>query len=131
MMWPFTSGSDKDNESKRKPISWNESLNGIDWQHFREPRHWVPSAIVVGTAFAFWAFYQSYLRRFPGVNHVHPDFFRKRTLYGKVTSVGDGDNFHLFHTPGGRMAGWGLFRKVPEKRAELKAKTVCLGRVSS
>jgi len=44
-----------------------------------------------------------------------------------VTRVGDADNFHLFHMPGGRMAGWGWFpgRKIPEKKA-LKNNTVRL-----
>ena len=53
-------------------------------------------------------FYRSYLRRLPGTGHVSPGYFRRRSLLGKVTSVGDGDNFHLFHTPGGRLAGWGV-----------------------
>lgn len=45
-----------------------------------------------------------------------------------MTRVGDADNFHLFHTPGGRLTGWGWLpgRKVPEKKADLKGKTVFL-----
>jgi hypothetical protein len=47
-------------------------------------------------------------------------------LFGTVTRVGDADNFHLFHTPGGRLAGWGWLpgRKIPEKKADLKNNTV-------
>lgn len=40
--------------------------------------------------------------------------------------MGDGDNFRLFHTPGGRLTGWEWMpgRKVPTKREELKDRTV-------
>ncbi len=70
------------------------------------------------------AFYQSYLRRIPAVDHIAPGFYRRRSLFGKVTSVGDGDGFHLFHTPGGRLAGWGWLRRVPKDKKKLKGKTV-------
>ena len=104
--------------------SWTDSLNKTDWQHYRDPQTWMPPALAVGAALGFSAFYRSYLRRIPSTNHIRPNFFRKRSLLGKVTSVGDGDNFHLFHTPGGRMAGWGWLRKVPAYRKDLKGKTV-------
>jgi endonuclease YncB( thermonuclease family) len=47
-------------------------------------------------------------------------------MFGKVTRVGDADNFHLFHTPGGRLAGWEWMpgRKIPEKKSDLKGKTI-------
>jgi hypothetical protein len=43
-----------------------------------------------------------------------------------VTSVGDGDNFRIFHTPGGRLAGWGwlLWKRVPRGKKELRDNTV-------
>lgn len=53
-----------------------------------------------------------------------PGSFRKRSIFGQVTRVGDGDNFHLYHTPGGRLTGWGWLRKVPEKAVDLKKRTV-------
>lgn len=68
--------------------------------------------------------YSHYLRRIPGAAHVRKSYFHKRSVFGRVTSVGDGDNFHLFHTPGGRAVGWGWLRKVPEKRRDLKDRTV-------
>jgi len=36
-------------------------------------------------------------------------------MFGTATSVGDGDNFRFYHTPGGRLLGWGWMpgRKVP------------------
>lgn len=68
--------------------------------------------------------YANYLRRIPGAVYVRQSFFRNRSLFGRVTSVGDGDGFHMFHTPGGRATGWGWFRGVPEKRKDLKDRTV-------
>jgi len=38
--------------------------------------------------------------------------------------VGDADNFHLFHMPGGRLTGWGWLRKIPEEKKALKGNTV-------
>lgn len=43
-----------------------------------------------------------------------PNMLRgKRIMRGKVTSVGDSDNFRFYHTPGGIWAGWGWLRHVP------------------
>ena len=105
-------------------VAWDESLNKTNWQHYAEPQAWLPPVLAVAAALGFSAFYRSYLRRIPGTSHIQPRFFRRRSLLGKVTSVGDGDNFHLFHTPGGRLAGWGWLRRVPAFRKELKGKTV-------
>ncbi|CAJ2502003.1 Uu.00g048560.m01.CDS01 [Anthostomella pinea] len=136
MPWPFNSGSgpgsgpsansspDKDDDSSRPPVSWASSLNGTDWQHYKDPRNWVPTFLLTTTVLVSLQVYRSYLRRIPGAIHVQPSFFRKRSLFGQVTSVGDGDNFHMFHTPGGRFVGWGWLRKVPQKKAELKSKTI-------
>jgi hypothetical protein len=128
--WPFNSsagsGSSKDDTPSRRPVSSPGSFNGIDWEHYKDPRSWIPTVLVTTTVLVSLQLYRSYLRRIPGAVHVQPSFFRKRSLLGKVTSVGDGDNFHFFHTPGGRLAGWGWVRKVPDKRSELKNKTVCV-----
>ncbi|KAK5632932.1 hypothetical protein RRF57_008646 [Xylaria bambusicola] len=118
------SGSSKDNASSRQPVSWADSLNGTDWEHYKSPSNWIPTLLVTTTVVASLQIYRSYLRRIPGAVHIQPSFFRRRSLFGKVTSVGDGDNFHLFHTPGGRLTGWGWLRKVPTKRSELKNRTI-------
>lgn len=55
---------------------------------------------------------------------MRPSFFRSRSLYGRVTSVGDGDNFHMFHTPGGKAVGWGWLRRIPNTRKDLKDRTI-------
>ncbi|KAI2640588.1 SNase-domain-containing protein [Hypomontagnella submonticulosa] len=124
MVWPFTSVSRKDDDSSKRAVSWSDSLNGTDWQHYKDPRNWVPTLLVTTTVLASLQIYRSYLRRIPGAVHIQPNFFRKRSLFGQVTSVGDGDNFHLYHTPGGRLAGWGWLRNVPAKKAELRNRTI-------
>jgi endonuclease YncB( thermonuclease family) len=71
--------------------------------------------------------YKTYLRRIPTASYLKPGFFRHRNLYGFVTRVGDGDNFHLFHTPGGRWLGWGWApgRRVKQwKEKEVRGKTI-------
>lgn len=46
------------------------------------------------------------------------------TMRGRVTAVNDGDGFRFYHTPGGRLAGWGWLRKVPTARSDLKGQTL-------
>ncbi|KAK7729583.1 putative endonuclease lcl3 [Botryosphaeria dothidea] len=127
MRWPWSSSDDDDQEWRKRPISkWNENINAIDWQHYTEPRQLIPTVLLTATTLFFVRVYKSYLRRIPSVEHIKPAFFRQRSLFGAVTRVGDADNFHLFHTPGGKLAGWGWLpgRRVPTKRDELAAKTI-------
>lgn len=128
MRWPWsTSSSDKDDRDVKSSVSWTNNLNATDWSHYTEPRTVIPSILLTLTTLATIRLYKRYLRRIPSTNHIKPGLFRQRSLFGTVTSVGDGDNFRLFHTPGGRLAGWGWLprRKVPTKKEELTAKTVC------
>lgn len=67
----------------------------------------LPALTLTATTLLCLRFYKSHLRRIPNATHIKPSYLRTRSLYGYVTSVGDGDNFRLFHTPGGRFAGWG------------------------
>jgi endonuclease YncB( thermonuclease family) len=71
--------------------------------------------LLTTTALSLRAFHVTYLRRIPTAAHIPPSYLRRRTLLGRVVAVGDGDNFRLFHTPGGRLAGWGWF---PARRKE-------------
>jgi hypothetical protein len=105
-------------------VSWTDSLNATNWEHYKDPRNVVPVVLLTAAILGSVRIWRSYLRRIPTPGHVQPAFYRKRSLFGQVTSVGDGDNFHLFHTPGGRLAGWGWLRDVPAKRSDLKNKTV-------
>ncbi|KZF25893.1 SNase-domain-containing protein [Xylona heveae TC161] len=127
MKWPpWSSKSQDDRDDSERSVSWTNSLNVTDWSHYTDPRTIVPTILLTGTTLFFVRIYRSYLRRIPAASSIHPDFFRRRSLFGQVTSVGDGDNFRLFHTPGGRLAGWGWMpgRRVPVKKEELKGKTI-------
>ncbi|KAG2357483.1 SNase-domain-containing protein [Suillus spraguei] len=69
--------------------------------------------------------YRRYFRRLRTAEWVTPDVLqRKRWVRGVVTSVGDADNFRLYHTPG---LGWRWplkFRRVPILSKELKEQTI-------
>ena len=128
MRWPaWSSTSSKGQDEGPQPVSWTDPLNAIDWDYFFDPRAVIPTVLLTGTALLSTRFYRLYLRRIPQAAHIQPGFWRRRSLLGRVTSVGDGDNFRLFHTPGGRLAGWGWMpgRKVPRNIKDLKDKTVC------
>ncbi|KAK2609776.1 hypothetical protein N8I77_003261 [Diaporthe amygdali] len=130
MSWPWSSSSPKKDNEDKSPrsgahtVSWNESLDVKDWDHYKDPRTWIPAFVITTVLLGGIKFYRTYLRRIPSVNYVLPHHYRKRTLFGRVTSVGDGDGFHLFHTPGGRLAGWGWLRQVPTDRKKLKGQTI-------
>lgn len=93
---------------------------------FAEPQTIVATAVLTASCLGLFKFYKSYLRRIPQATNITPGFLRRRSLVGRVTSVGDGDNFRFYHTPGGRLAGWGWFpgRRVPTEKKELKDQTV-------
>ena len=131
MVWPFGStapGGDKksggeeskDQHSLRTAISSDKRKSVL-----QTAKEW--GYITAGGAIGAGAFYiyYNYFRRIPSASYIRPSFFRKRSLFGRVTRVGDGDGFHLFHTPGGKFVGWGWLRKVPENRKKLKERTVC------
>ena len=127
MRWPpWSTTNSKDQKDKARSVSWTDSLNATDWEHYTDPRTIIPTVILTGSILLWARFYRSYLRRIPQAANIQPAFWRRRSLLGRVTSVGDGDNFRLFHTPGGRLAGWGWMpgRRVPNKREDLKDKTV-------
>ncbi|KAF3922965.1 hypothetical protein ABW20_dc0102283 [Dactylellina cionopaga] len=86
----------------------------------------LPSITTAATALTLVYVYRNLLKRYPNANSLPPHFFRRKGLYGKVVSVGDADNFRIFHTPGGRWMGWEWFpgRKVPSGRRELKGLTI-------
>lgn len=121
-----SSDEDEKNRSQSKP--WTEQLEATEWSAFAEPRTLIPALLLTASSIAFVRIYKSYLRRIPTVNHIKPGYFRRRSLFGQVTSVGDGDNFRLFHTPGGRLAGWGWlwWKRVPTKKERLMNQTVSL-----
>ncbi|KAI7527116.1 SNase-domain-containing protein [Hortaea werneckii] len=111
--------------SKSARGSWESNLNSTDWSHYTSPQTIVASILTTAATLALIRLYKTYLRRIPNVDYLKPGFFRHRSLYGYVTRVGDGDNFHLYHTPGGKLAGWGLlpWRRVQDIK-KFKGKTL-------
>ncbi|KAG8856860.1 putative endonuclease lcl3 [Serendipita sp. 411] len=69
--------------------------------------------------------YKRYVRRIPNSESVTAaDLSKRRWIKGVVTSVGDADNFRLYHTPG---IGWRWplkFRWIPQTSKELKNQTL-------
>lgn len=111
--------------SKNARGSWESNLNSTDWSHYTSPQTIVASILTTAATLTLIRLYKTYLRRIPNVDYLKPGFFRHRSLYGYVTRVGDGDNFHLYHTPGGKLAGWGLlpWRRVQDIK-KFKGKTL-------
>lgn len=128
MRWPWSGAeSEKDDKDRIRSGAWNAILNVTDWSQYTKTETILPSVALTFTTLAAIRIYKSYFRRVPNVDYIKPGSYRKRSVFGKVTSVGDADNFRLFHTPGGRMAGWEWlpWKKVPKKGEGLTAdKTV-------
>ncbi|KAM3551993.1 hypothetical protein MY1884_007434 [Beauveria asiatica] len=129
MVWPFGSlPPDRDKsgpKDSQRPVEWDKSLGEVA-DPLDAAKQWVPVVITSLVGLGVLQLYANYLRRIPGAAFIKQSAFRKKTLFGRVTSVGDGDGFHLFHTPGGRAVGWGWLRKVPEKRRDLKDRTISI-----
>ncbi|KAI9701665.1 MAG: putative endonuclease lcl3 [Bogoriella megaspora] len=149
MRWPWSSNPNPDPDSKDttasnskptlwtylttpssstsnpNPVSWSTTLNSTNYAH-QVPQTIIAASLISGTSLLFLRFWKSYLRRLPTVDYIPPRLFRRRSLLGKVTSVGDGDNFRMYHTPGGRLAGWGWLpgRKVPVEKEGLRGRTL-------
>lgn len=70
------------------------------------------TSILTSSFISSFFLYRRYVRQIPTSAAIPRSYFRKRRLFGLVTSVGDADNFHFFHTPGGRLLGWGWLRPL-------------------
>ena len=123
MRWPPWS-SESNNDEKQTSSSSTNSI--LDWKAYTEPRTLVPTLVLTSGILLAVRFHRSYLRRIPDAPSISSSWLRRRSVFGQVTSVGDGDNFRIFHTPGGRLAGWGWlpWKKVPTNKKELKDNTV-------
>ncbi|KAK5732745.1 putative endonuclease lcl3 [Elasticomyces elasticus] len=117
MSWPWSRRPKDDDKTREVSQPVAKSLQKLAIPTEAQLRtHFTPqqiaayactSAISIGAYVALARLYKRFIRRIPTHEHLRPNDFRKRTFYGYVPSVGDGDNFHFFHTPGGRWAGWG------------------------
>ncbi|KAJ5791199.1 uncharacterized protein N7518_008210 [Penicillium psychrosexuale] len=130
MRWPPWSSESTNDDQKQTPGSWLSAANNpssiFDWTAFTEVRTIVPTLVLTSGILIAVRFHRRYLRRIPDAPSISSSYLRRRSIFGQVTSVGDGDNFRIFHTPGGRMAGWGWlpWKKVPTVKKDLKDKTI-------
>jgi endonuclease YncB( thermonuclease family) len=127
-IWPFNASRKGDNDfpASKRIEEAKEKIRSTSWDDFAQPTTIVSTIILTSGILLSRRVYKRYLRRIPEVKHIKPDALRKTSVFGKVTSVGDGDNFRIFHTPGGRLAGWGWLpgRTVPTEKAGLKSQTL-------
>ncbi|ORZ00364.1 hypothetical protein BCR43DRAFT_434868 [Syncephalastrum racemosum] len=88
-------------------------------------QYWRPVLTIVAVGLSLrWLGKRLTGTRYETAAHIPPDVYSKQTwIRGRVTSVGDSDNFRLYHTPG---FGWGWLRKVPNTRKELKDQTIAV-----
>ncbi|KAG0635723.1 hypothetical protein HOY80DRAFT_1011680 [Tuber brumale] len=127
MKWPPWSPDDNSDRIRR----FTERVRSgelFTTEVFLSPEVLFPTVVLTSGTLAAIYFYSHYVRRIPVTSEIYPSFFRRRSLFGTVTSVGDGDNFRLFHTPGGRLMGWGWMpcRKVPTVKKDLRDVTLHL-----
>lgn len=84
----------------------------------------LPSAILCSSVFLGAYVYRHFVRRIATPYEIPESYFRRRSLLGRATSVGDADNFRFYHTPGGIFAGWGWLREVPKTQKKLTNQTI-------
>ncbi|WVO18564.1 hypothetical protein L204_106283 [Cryptococcus depauperatus] len=71
--------------------------------------------------------YRRFWRRIRNADYVTSEMLRRKTwVRGIVTSVGDGDNLRLYHTPGPFYRYPLKFRSVPTTQKELKDETLSI-----
>ncbi|KAH8700629.1 staphylococcal nuclease domain protein [Talaromyces proteolyticus] len=121
-----TPSRSSDSSTSSKSTDWNSILNAFDWSQWKEPGNLVPTILLTGGILLVYDVHRRFLRRIPEATDISSSYLRRRSLLGYVTSVGDGDNFRMYHTPGGRLVGWSWlpWMKVPTLRKELKDRTI-------
>ncbi|ORY84782.1 hypothetical protein BCR37DRAFT_251510 [Protomyces lactucae-debilis] len=129
MPWPW--------QSESAPVDGKKEALAQETNTVLDPRTWldtnvlVPVLLLTSASLGAYHFYRRGLRRYPTIDHLPAQIYgssnpkaRSRSLLGYVTSVGDGDNFRFFHTPGGRLTGWGWLRSVPTDKKALRNQTI-------
>lgn len=99
----------------------------IDPNQWKELSVILPVVVLTTISLGFYHVYSRKLRRYPTIDHLPAAIYNQKSergLLGYVTSVGDGDNFRFYHTPGGYLTGWHWLRKIPSDRKALKDQTI-------
>lgn len=113
-------------QATQASIAVQQHASATTWATYTQPQTIIATVVLTSSIIGFYRFYRTFLRRIPIAASIKPGYFRKRSILGKVTSVGDGDNFRIYHTPGGWLAGWGWlpWRRVPTEKKALKDQTI-------
>ncbi|KAK9459042.1 micrococcal nuclease [Lipomyces oligophaga] len=94
-------------------------------------RTFVESCAVTTVMLGSVYLYSRYLKRFPTAMDIPRRFIEfNRPIRGRIVYVGDGDNFRLFHTPGGMFAGWNWLRRVPYEQKSSKTQKLSSNTIS-
>ncbi|KAL9617963.1 MAG: hypothetical protein Q9160_007268 [Pyrenula sp. 1 TL-2023] len=122
-LWPFTSKSSSNNENHSSKNATSSILSTItsqspsSLQHSPQNFTFTPTQtglliLLISTlSISTYRLRRYYFRHHPNASSLSPTFYsRRRSLPGLVTTVGDGDNFRLYHTPGGRLVGYQWLR---------------------
>ncbi|KAK8858546.1 hypothetical protein IAR55_002775 [Kwoniella newhampshirensis] len=118
--------SSRSNPSSSAPSSSSSTTSVLDWIPKDPVAVGILSALG-GTALTLGSIkgYRRYWRRIRNANSVTSGMLeRKMWVKGVVTSVGDGDNLRLFHTPGPFFRYPFKIRSVPTISKELKDETL-------
>ncbi|KAK5940462.1 putative endonuclease lcl3 [Knufia obscura] len=95
-----------------------------------QPTTILATTVLTTTIISLFTLQRRFLRRFPTATDIPSTYILPsqrrftRSLFGHVSSIGDADNFRLFHTPLGRLAFWGLLRKIPDDAKSLRNNTI-------
>lgn len=98
-------------EEEKPSNAFERATKAIPQEIRNAPIGWAIAAAAIGipASFALFRFIRG--TRYPTAAHIPPHAFAKQQkIKGKVVSVGDSDNFRVYHTPG---IGWGWLRSVP------------------
>ncbi|KAG2179238.1 hypothetical protein INT43_002088 [Umbelopsis isabellina] len=99
-----------------------KTLQAIPQEMHDAPIGWSVAAAAIGIPASIGLFRLIVGKRYPTAAHIPPQVFQKqKKIKGKVVSVGDSDNFRVYHTPG---IGWGWLRHVPTAKKDLKDQTI-------
>ncbi|KAI7871234.1 hypothetical protein BDF14DRAFT_1764762 [Spinellus fusiger] len=108
------------NEKQRQ----SQQMSADEWADSLVKSVWRPVTLglVIGVPVVYLITTYLIGKRYPTAGHIPPEaILSKKIIRGRVTAVGDSDNFRLYHTPGW---GWGWFRFIPNNRKELKNQTI-------